>query len=333
MKKIALFMSVCLILLSLCSCNTDDDKKQTATEIMMDTVVTLTVWDGSDEILDGALDICRKYNALFSKTVESSDVSRINRAAGNVTSVDPETAELIKFSQFVSRSCDGAFDITVLPLTELWNISSATAPPDSESIDKAKKAVGYGRVTVNGTDITTPEDIGIDLGGIAKGYIADRVRDYFEANGISRAIINLGGNVTVLGSNGKKQFAVGIQKPFDLHGESAAIAYLSDKTAVTSGIYERYFEFEGNIYHHIIDPKTGCPVQNGIASVTVITESSVIADCLSTACLILGISDGTRLAKSYGAETVFIDTDGKITVSDGLLLDTNGAIPKITEKQ
>lgn len=330
MKRISVILCILLTVLCFGSCKLqNDENKLSATELMMDTVVTLTVWDCDEEVLDGAFDVCRKYEQLFSRTVETSDVSRINNADGAATAVAEETAELITLAQTVSEGSDGAFDITVLPLVELWNINQAEAPPDDAAVTAALQNVSYKNLSIEGNEVTAENGTEIDLGGIAKGYIADAVRDYLVSKGVSRAIINLGGNVTVLGDNGGKPYTVGIQKPFSLHGESAAILMLENKTAVTSGIYERYFEHGGTIYHHIIDPKTGYPVQNGIASVTVIADSSALADSLSTACLVLGVESGMKLAAQYGAETVFIDTNGEITVSEGLTLDPNGTTPRI----
>ena len=142
------------------------------------------------------------------------------------------------------------------------------------------------------------------------------------------------GNVyeLVIGSNGGKDYTVGIQKPFGLHGESAVLLKLQNKTAVTSGIYERYFEFEGKIYHHVLDPKTGYPTDNGIQSVTILANRSALADSLSTACLVLGVEEGTKLAKSFGAEAVFLLSDGSIVVTENLKVDQNGPTPTVTYK-
>ena len=332
MKKLSIFLSVVFLALCFSSCKKNEDNKLTATEIRMDTVVTLTIPVGSEDVLDGAFDVCRKYEKLFSRTIESSDVSRINTAEGKVTKVSLETAELISLALEISAESNGAFDITVLPLVELWNINEATTPPKAEDISSTLKHVGYNNLSLNKESVSLAQNTKIDLGGIAKGYIADKVRDYLLSERITEAIINLGGNVTVIGDNDGKNYSVGIQKPFSLHGESAAILKLENKTAVTSGIYERYFKVDNTIYHHIIDPKIGYPVQNNVASVTVIADSSALADSLSTACLVLGIEQGMKLAKSKGAEIVLIDTNGKITVSNGLKIDHNGTIPKIILK-
>ena len=196
---------------------------------------------------------------------------------------------------------------------------------------EAKNFISGGNVTVDGNQILATENSKIDLGGIAKGFIADKVKEYLVEKGVTRGLINLGGNVVLIGDNDGEPYNVGIQKPFAETGETELTVKLTDMTAVTSGIYERYFEFDGKIYHHILNPKTGYPVENDVASVTVICSNSTIADGLSTACLVLGVTEGKALAESFDAETVFILKDGTVLVSDGLTL-SDGDTPCISLK-
>lgn len=327
MKRFSLiFLSLLLIFGNGCK---QKENKLSSTQVMMDTVITITVWDSDTETLNGAIELCRHYEQLLSRTIESSDVASINR--GGTVTVSPETAELIKLSQEMAEKSQGAFDITVLPLVELWDINNATAPPEQTKISEVLGSVNYRHLKLDGTTVTA-NGARIDLGGIAKGYITDKVREYLKSKDVKRAIINLGGNVCVLGTNGGKDYSVGIQKPFGLHGESAVILKLSDKTAVTSGVYERYFECENKIYHHILNPETGYPAETGIQSVTVIADNSALADCLSTTCLILGVDKGMKLAETFGAETVFLMDNGQVMISSKLHLDTNGPTPTITYK-
>ncbi len=328
-KLLSLIMSVVLFL-PFVSCKKDLGE-HSATRIMLDTVVTISVYAENDDILNGAFELIEHYEQLFSRTIDSSDVSRINRAEGSAVEVDIETAEVIKTAILINEESGGAFDFTVTPLTELWNVNEASTPPKAEDITALLPLVGTA-ITVDGNSVTAPKGTKIDLGGIAKGYIADRIKEFFVENNITRGTINLGGNVMLIGDNGGEPYNVGIQKPFASTGEPALTLKLSDKTAVTSGIYERYFEYDGKVYHHIIDPKTGYPVDNDIASVTVICGSSMIADGLSTACLVLGFQDGVRLAESHDAQTVFIMKDGTIKVSGGLKVDQSGDLPCINFK-
>lgn len=328
MKKFSLIF-LCSLLIFVSSCKKSENKLS-STQVMMDTVVTVTIWDADAETLNGAMDLCRYYDQLFSRTIETSDVSRINR--GGTVTVSPETAELIKLSLEIAEKSKGAFDITVLPLVELWDINNSTAPPTETRITEALDSVDYTHINVSGTTVNA-NGTKIDLGGIAKGYVTDKIRNYLNSKGVDRAIVNLGGNVCVLGTNGDKDYSVGIQKPFGLHGESAAILKLSNKTAVTSGIYERYFEHENIIYHHVLDPATGYPAETGILSVTVIADNSALADSLSTACLILGVDEGMKLAESFSTDTVFLLKDGGVTVSSNLKIDENGPTPTVTFKK
>ena len=167
--------------------------------------------------------------------------------------------------------------------------------------------------------IAIPDGTVIDLGAIAKGYIADRIRDYLLEKNITSAIINLGGNVLCVGSKkNDSSFNIGIKKPFTKSEETLMTVKLNNKSAVSSGTYERYFSKDGNFYHHILNPKTGYPYNNGLTEVTIICDNSVDGDCLSTTCFVLGIEKGLELIESIdNTEAVFVDSDGKMTYSSG----------------
>lgn len=327
MKKLLLIL-LCALLISGSGCK-DEENKLSSTQVMMDTVITVTVWDSDLETLNGAIELCRQYEHLLSRTIDSSDIATLNR--NKLATVSSDTVELLQLALEVSERSNGSFDVTILPLVEIWDINNADTPPSKKSIDEAIKSANYKAITIDGTTVNT-NGVRLDLGGIAKGFIADKVCEYLTSRGVKKAIINLGGNVQLIGSNGGKDYTVGIQKPFGLHGESAVLLKLQNKTAVTSGIYERYFEFEGKIYHHVLDPKTGYPTDNGIQSVTILANRSALADSLSTACLVLGVEEGTKLAKSFGAEAVFLLSDGSIVVTENLKVDQNGPTPTVTYK-
>ena len=316
-KKIPLILCACICLMSLCSCK-QNVYPLTTTQFMMDTVITITIYDGDSDALDGAVKLCQSYERLLSKTVEESDIARINNSNGELVEVSAETVALLNTALDISRKSDGAFDPTVFPLVELWNVTGSATVPSADRIAKALETVDYNNISVNGTTVTAANGAKLDLGGIAKGYIADRVKEYLKSKGVTGAVINLGGNTLLLGNKSGAEFSVGIQKPFGAGGELSAVIMLEDKTAVTSGVYQRYFESGGKLYHHIIDTKTGYPTDNELYSVTVIADSSAIADGLSTACLSLGIDKGTELARQYGAELIFITSDGELLLTDGL---------------
>ncbi len=297
----------------------------TETEFMLDTVITITIYDGSPKALNGAIKLCREYEALLSKTAPTSDVYKINTSGGTAVPVSSATAELLNIALNICEKSGGAFDPTVFPLVELWDMKNRTVPPTDKQIKELLAYVSYNNIKITDNTVTVGGNTKIDLGGIAKGFIADKIKEYLVASGIQSAVINLGGNTLLIGNKDGDDFTVGLQKPFAKNGELSAILKLTDKTAVTSGTYQRYFESEGKIYHHIIDPATGYPADNGLISVTVVADSSSVADGLSTACLNLGIEKGTALAEKYGAELIFIDTDGNLTTTDGLTKTHSGS--------
>ena len=322
-KLICLILSAVLAVGLLCSCDRNV-YPLSSTQIMMDTVVTVTIYDGDDDVLTGAMQLCKKYENLLSKTLQGSDVYKINHANGQPVTVDDDTAELLRIALEIAQKSDGAFDPTVLTLVELWDVNNATTAPNDADIQAALTSVGYQSILLDGNVVTAKNGAKLDLGGIAKGFIADKVTAYLKENGIKSAIVNLGGNTVLVGQKNGGDFSVGVQKPFGKQDELCTTVMLHDKTAVTSGTYQRYFEQNGRIYHHIINPKTGYPTDNGLNAVTVVTNSSAVADGLSTACLILGIEKGKALAKQYGAELIFVDKDGKLTVTDGLVFENFG---------
>ena len=301
----------------------------TRTDFVLDTVATVTIYtqedrDKAEEILDSAFSEIRRYEKLFSTEIEGSDVMRINNAEGAKTFVSPETAELIDIAVKYSRLSDGAFDITIRPVSKLWDFKDPEAvPPDGKEIKKALKHVGYENIILDREDksvILSDSEAEIDLGGIAKGYIADRIKELLIEKGISSAIINLGGNVLLVGSKpGNIPFKVGIEKPFS--GEQMIkILDISDVSMVTSGNYQRYFIYKDRLYHHILDTGTGYPIESAFNSVTVLTEHSVDGDALSTAFFCLGREGSSALMeklKEQGIEIkglYFIDDKDHIEV-------------------
>lgn len=292
------------------------------TEFFMDTVCTITLYDTTDESLLGkTFELCKKCEALFSRTVETSDVSRINKTGDGTVEVDPETAELLKTALEYSERTGGKFDVTVGRLTSLWDFKSESpvlSAPDK--IDSALRQTGYRNLSVDGNTVTVRNGVQVDLGGIAKGYIADRCAAFLKENGVERAIINLGGNVLVLGSkDGSTPWTVGIQRPFADRNEIVGSVQVSDYSVATSGVYERFFEKDGVIYHHILDPETGYPVSNGLESVTILSRSSVTADALSTSAFLLGKDRAAELVESLpDTEAIFIDSAGQVTVTSGI---------------
>lgn len=322
MKKLLLLCMCCMLLVSCAS------KPVDSTRFMLNTICTVTIYaeenkdKTSEELLDEVFDICQKYENMFSRTIEGSDVYRVNNSQGQPVEVSDETIEILETALYFSELSDGAFDITTAPLSIRWDFEgeSPSVPPDDE-IKELLLKVDYSKIKIDGNNVTLePPAEAIDLGAIAKGYIADKMAEYLRENGVTSAIISLGGNIYALGDNaeGNRPFNLGVQDPKAEDGSILGYLQLSDKSLVTSGDYQRYFTENGKRYHHILDPKTGYPAENGLSSVTIISDSSAVGDALSTACFVLGKDKGLELINSYeGVEAIFIDQDENIFLSDG----------------
>ncbi|MDR1002923.1 MAG: FAD:protein FMN transferase [Oscillospiraceae bacterium] len=281
-------------------------------------MVSVTVYSEDDrEYLSDALDLCREYEQLLSKTVEGSDVWRINHAGGTPTEVEPRTAELIETALYYSELSGGAFDITIAPLTALWDFKSDNPSlPKESDIEDALPLVGYRKVELDGNTVTLQDKMEIDLGAIAKGYIADRLSDYFKENGVERALINLGGNIVTVGEKANGKWSIGVQVPFEDRNVIEGVVRTGEGSVVTSGIYERYFKVSDTVYHHILNPETGYPATSDLLSVTVISEKSVDGDALATALFLLGMEEGKQLIESMdGFGAVLISENGEATVA------------------
>lgn len=214
--------------------------------------------------MDGAIELIQELESLLSTSLEGSDVYRINEAAGKEVKVDSRTFELIQAALAASKNSDGRFDITIGVINKLWNIGSENArKPEASEIAAALPSIDYKKVKLDEEKQTVfiEEGMSLELGAISKGYIADQVKVYFEEKGISTAIINLGGNVVVMGTSPNQEdgWKVGVQDPDKIRGATVGYVYQANRSIVTSGIYERYIEVDGNIYHHILDPNTGYP--------------------------------------------------------------------------
>ena len=292
----------------------------TMTGTYFDTVVQIEVWGADQEIMEHCRQMCEDYEQMLSATIETSEISKINNAGGEPVEVSDKTAGLIEEGIKYGDISDGQFDITIASATDLWNFTDNEEKilPDPDELAEAVTHIDYHCIKVEGNTVTlTDPEARIDLGGIAKGYIADRLKEYLKDEGIEHALIDLGGNMLTLGRRyDGNDFRIGIQKPFADTGTAMAVVSVNDKSVVTSGDYERYFEKDGVIYHHILDPDTGYPVQNDLDQVTIISDQSVDGDALSTTCFAMGLEDGLELIRSLdGIEAVFVTKDGEMHTS------------------
>lgn len=322
MKKRGLISLLLASMLLFGGCSVQKDlPKQTEVGYYLDTVITLTAYVEDPQVLKDALEECGRYEQLLSRTVEGSDVWRINHAEGGTVEVSDDTIAILQCAGRISELSGGAFDASIAPVSTLWDFTSGNAVlPDAEAIEKAAELVDYSKIRIDEKKVTLPAGMMIDLGGIAKGYIADQIRTYLEKRGVKNAILSFGGNVVAIGNKPDgSQWTIGIQDIDKGTGTSMLKTRSSGGSVVTSGIYERGFDLDGVRYHHLLSPDTGWPVQNELASVTIISESSMEGDALSTAAFVLGLEKGTELIESMkGIEAVFISRDRTVTGTSGV---------------
>lgn len=285
------------------------------------TFISLTAYTSKDEkALNECMLLCQKYDEMFDRNKEQSDIYKINHSNGSDVEVNPETYELLKKALEFCEETDGAADITVAGLIDTWGLNIPSdamltgaeydeerSKPEDFGIKEALSHVDYKNVILkeNNTVCLSDPSSQIDLGFIAKGYIADRLKECLIENNVKSAIISLGGNICLVGSKPDgSDYNVGIKDP-DNEGNIINELKLSDTNAVTSGTYERYVIYDGIKYHHILSTETGYPVDNNVKSVTILCDSSTDADALSTICLILGEEGSEDILKKYNAQAYF----------------------------
>ncbi len=318
--KCFVYILLCAALLLGCSRNIDPISKS---GLYFDTVITITLYDTNQEkYLDECFLLAEKYENLFSKTIETSDIYKINHSHGEPTIVDAETIFLIEKAIYYATLTDGKVDPTILPLSDLWDFGSRQTLPSDEAIQYATTLVNYENVLIDKTNNSVTllkENAGIDLGFIAKGYIADKMKEYLLSEGVEQALINLGGNILTIGNKPDgNPFTLGVQKPFAQTSSSIATIKVSNKSVVSSGVYERYFYEDDVLYHHILDTQTGYPVTNDLLGVTILSDSSMEGDAFSTICMCLGLEEAQKLiAKTHGIEALFITKNYQLIYSEG----------------
>lgn len=328
----SLIMIFSLLFLSACNGSGEKNSKQVSTnpasrtEFLMGTVVTVKIYDkDKDEIVDLAFNRIENLARRITTEETASEISQINQNAGiRPVQVSKDIFTLTAAGKKYSELSDGSFDVTIGALSNLWRIGFPDArKPSQQEIDEVLPLIDYKKIKLNEDKQTVfleKENMQIDLGGIAKGFITDEVVTLLKDNDVTSAVVDLGGNIYVLGKNAKgKKWTVGIQDPFSPRGEIIGSIQLTNKSVVTSGIYERYLEAKGEVYHHILNPEDGYPFDNEIAGVSVITEKSVDGDALSTLLFSKGIEDGLAFAEKLdGVEAVFVSKDNEVYLTEGL---------------
>lgn len=295
---------------------------------------TLTVYAPEDEnLFQGFLDVCRTIDKAMSMWDRPyvTDVMRLAEAAGKTpVEVSDDTRIVLQRALEIADRTDGALDVAIGPLVKLWGVATDSPQvPTQAEIDALLPLINRNDIVIEGNKVFLKKPgMIIDVGGIAKGYTADKAIAYLKSQGIKSAIVDLGGNVYVLGSKpdgkgGTKPWRIGIQDPFaPARGTSIGIVSASDISLVTSGVYERRFtdEATGKTYHHILDPKTGWPSDNDLVSVTVVSKSSMDCDGFAKV-LVLGLEKGWKVLRDNGLEGIFITADKKVYVTPGLAKD------------
>lgn len=307
-------------------CSRVGHKEVTKSGFYFDTIIQITLYRGTmsngtrshgeEALLDDCFQMADRYENYFSTTKKNSDIAKINAAGGKPVKVHSETRSLIKKGLEYGEKSDGKFDITIGRLSSLWDFSKNEGEvPAKDEIEKALKTVNYKKVKIEGDRVVLEDpNAQLDLGGIAKGYIADQMKAYLVKNGVKQGIINLGGNVLTIGEKKDKEgYHIGIRKPFDETGATIAEVEVKDQTVVSSGVYERFFYKGNKLYHHLLDTKTGYPIENDLLGVTIICNRSVDGDALSTTAFALGLEDGMHYIESLdGVRAAFVTKDDQV---------------------
>ena len=321
-------IGVALLLLMVFLSGCDQGKTVSRSDFLLDTFVSITLYGESDErLLDKPFERITALNSSLTAFETGSDLGLIKENAGiRPVTVSEDTYRIIEKSLAYSQNSGGYFDVTIGPLVDLWGIHSPETKeaPAPEAINVAKAKTDYTKIVLNPADQSvylTDTGMAVNLGAIAKGYIADEVIAVIKEEGVEHAIVNLGGNVLVMGGKAdNSDFGVGVEDPRNPGNGYLGVLSLKDGSVVTSGDYQRYFtDAAGKRYHHILDPFTGYPADSGLIQVTVVTEASVDADSLSTTLFLLGLDEGLKKVEALSdVEAIFITNENKIVVTSGL---------------
>ena len=317
-KKLTLIISIVATVLIVFSVVLDivlQKSKTEKTDFAMGAVISLNVTgrksrDTAEEIVSA---IKTRENEI-SKKIETSEISLLNK--NKTLTVSDKTSKILKSILDVCEKSSGAVDLTIGKLTGLWNIGSENfAVPQKKDIENILKEVLWEKVVIKNNTVSIGENQELDLGFAGKGLACDDAKEILIRNGISKGIINVGGSLCL---HGDGDFTVGIRNPLGDVSDYMAVLTVGESFISTSGNYERFSEYKGEKYHHILSTETGYPVENDLLSVTVVCDSGLLSDALSTACYCLGYENSLELLKQYNAQAVFIFNTKEVKVTDGL---------------
>ena len=318
------FLAVLLLLLTaLSGCGRTNLEAQEAENsfFAMNTYMTFTAYgeQAEDALADARVRV-EEVEALWSVTDEGSEIYRANHSGGEPVNVSEETAELVSFALEMAEKTDGALEPTIYPVLRAWGFTTDTKQvPSQEEIDALLEDVGHEKITLDGTLLTVPEGMELDLGAVGKGYAGDLAAEAVRARGIECAILSLGGNIQAVGSRPDgTDWRVGLRSPWE--DGTLGVLRVSNLAVVTSGGYENYFEDEdGNVYWHILDPETGYPAKSGLLSVTIICQQGRLGDALSTALFVMGPQKAEEYWRENGDfEMILVTEEGEILITEGV---------------
>lgn len=321
-----ILLGLCLILFIMTGCGPTTTKQS---RFLLNTVVEITVYGRKSEKLINELFQEMQYmENKYSRYIADSEIYNVNSNPGIPVPVSEDTFDLIQQGIYYATISDGLFDISIGPLVDLWAIGEQNPQiPLQSDIDLAKSRVDYRNISMDSQNhtISVAEGMSIDTGAIAKGFITDKLVYILQEGNADSALLNLGGNLYLYSSKPDGSlWTVGIRDPFGSQGDYLGTISVRDMSVVTSGIYERYFEVDQKRFHHILNPETGYPADNELASISIISPSSTKCDGLSTTCFLLGLDKGMELIEQLeDVETIMVTKDKKVYVSNGI---KNGAI-------
>lgn len=326
-KKVIVIITTIILAIGLVSCSKIETNEQLSrTELFMGTVVKITLYDhASEELLNDVFDYISEVEDLVSINKEGTEIVQLNENAGiKGVKLSDFCYDIIKVALDYSKLSDGGYDITIGPLVKLWSIGLPEAKvPSSDEIKSVIKKIDYTKVKMddlNNEVFLSEKGMMLDLGSIAKGYIADKIVNMLKENEVEKAIIDLGGNIYAMGTkNEGNNWKIGIQNPLENRGQVVGTIEVTNKSVVTTGTYERFIEEDGVKYHHILNPKTGYPYETNIAGVTIVADKSVDADALSTLVFTKGLDEGLQLVENLeSVDAIFIMNDNRVYVTEGL---------------
>lgn len=317
-------LTAILLVLTLTGCGTQAENATLRAErslFAMNTYMTLTAYgESGEEALQEAGALIEQLESRWSVTDENSEIYRANHSGGQTVTVSEDTAQLISFALEMAQKTGGALEPTIYPVLTAWGFTTGSKQvPPEEQIARLLQNVDYSRIQLDGTDLTVPSGMELDLGAVGKGYAADLVTEALKEHGVESGLISLGGNIQAIGSRPEGgDWRIGIRAPWE--EGNLGVLEMSNAAVVTSGGYENYFEDEaGNIYWHILDPATGYPANSGLQSVTVIGEQGRLCDALSTSLFVMGAEKAEEYWRANGGFDMLLVTDGgEIILTEGI---------------